>query len=264
MIFAFEDFVLDPERRELRRGGDLLAIEPQIFDLLQYLIQNRERVVSRDELIAAVWGGRIVSESTLSSRINALRCAVGDNGRDQRVIRTFSKKGIRFVAAVEYTKPGGAKREVWSRSMQRPSIAILPLSVVDQSRRLNQFGTGLTEQIIAELSRCSDVCVVARHASFQNADGLLDVRQAGHELGAGYILHGSVRRAHASVRVTVYLADASLGVNCWAERYDLKLDDAFGAQDRVHEVHRDNGGGATEQRRGRQRVGETRGIADRP
>ena len=98
---------------------------------------------------------------------------------------------------------------------------------------LNQFGTGLTEQIIAELSRCSDVCVVARHASFQNADGLLDVRQAGHELGAGYILHGSVRRAHASVRVTVYLADASLGVNCWAERYDLKLDDAFGAQDRV-------------------------------
>src|ERR1051326_7133871 len=101
MRFAFEDYVLDGNRPELRRGDNPIALEPQVFDLLIYLVQNRDRVVSKDDLIAAVWGGRIVSDSTLTSRINAARKAVADNGEEQRLIRTIARKGIRFVATVD-------------------------------------------------------------------------------------------------------------------------------------------------------------------
>jgi pimeloyl-ACP methyl ester carboxylesterase/DNA-binding winged helix-turn-helix (wHTH) protein len=100
MRFFFENHILDANRRELRRGSQLVALEPQVFDLLIYLIHNRDRVVSKDDLIASVWGGRIVSDSTLASRMNAARKAVGDNGDNQRIIRTIARKGVRFVCAV--------------------------------------------------------------------------------------------------------------------------------------------------------------------
>ena len=106
MQFQFEDFVLDTDRRELRRGSEPIAVEPQVFDLLVYLVQNRDRVVSKDDLIASVWGGRIVSDSTLTSRINAARKAVGDSGEEQKLIRTIARKGLRFVGAVR-TQPDG-------------------------------------------------------------------------------------------------------------------------------------------------------------
>ena len=100
MLYSFEDFSLDTARRELRRNGVLVALQPQVFDLLEYSIRNRERVVSKDDLLAAVWSGRIVSESTLSTRINAARSAIGDSGEKQRLLRTAHGKGIRFVGAV--------------------------------------------------------------------------------------------------------------------------------------------------------------------
>jgi pimeloyl-ACP methyl ester carboxylesterase len=107
VLFRFYEHVLDLDRRELRRGSERIAVEPQVFDLLAYLVQNRDRVVSKDDLIASVWGGRIVSESTLTSRINAARKALGDNGKDQRLIRTIARKGFRFVADV--SEPAGAR-----------------------------------------------------------------------------------------------------------------------------------------------------------
>jgi DNA-binding winged helix-turn-helix (wHTH) protein len=100
LLYAFENFFLDTARRELSRDGALIATQPQVFDVLQYLICNREHVVSKDDLIASVWGGRIVSESTLSTRINAARTAIEDSGEEQRLIRTVSRKGIRFIGVV--------------------------------------------------------------------------------------------------------------------------------------------------------------------
>ncbi len=108
MQFLFADQMLDTERRELRRGSERIAVEPQVFDLLIYLVENRDRVVSKDDLIASIWGGRIVSESTLTSRINAARKAVGDSGQDQKLIRTIARKGIRFVGDVR-TQTNGAE-----------------------------------------------------------------------------------------------------------------------------------------------------------
>src|SRR3954465_7474090 len=134
--FLFDDHVLDVDRRELRRPGEPIAIEPQVFDLLVLLVRNRDRVVSKDDLIASVWGGRIVSESTLTSRINAARRAVGDSGEDQRLIRTVARRGLRFVADVraERTDGGGPApagertRTVPPPWPDRPTIAVLPFA----------------------------------------------------------------------------------------------------------------------------------------
>jgi DNA-binding winged helix-turn-helix (wHTH) protein/pimeloyl-ACP methyl ester carboxylesterase len=98
--FSFQNHSVDLSRRELRRNGELVLVEPQVFDLIVYLVQNRNRVVSKDDLIAGVWDGRIVSDSTLTSRINAARKALGDSGDAQRFIKTIPRKGIRFVGDV--------------------------------------------------------------------------------------------------------------------------------------------------------------------
>ena len=139
MQFLFEDYVLDLDRRELTRGSKAIAIGPQVFDLLVYLVQNREHVVSKDNLLDAVWGGRIVSESTLTSHINAVRKAIGDNGEEQRLVRTIARKGFRFVGEVRETDaPDGfsspkaepaTSDETAAPALalpDKPSIAVLP------------------------------------------------------------------------------------------------------------------------------------------
>ncbi len=123
MLFCFSDFVLDPGRRELRRGAELVPVEPQVFDVLVYLIRNRDRVVSKDDLIEGVWAGRIVSESTLTSRINAARKAIGDSGAEQALIRTVARKGLRFVAEVtERAADAGTKDETSRRADPLPDL----------------------------------------------------------------------------------------------------------------------------------------------
>jgi DNA-binding winged helix-turn-helix (wHTH) protein len=100
LLFLFEDYTLDTDRRELRHGADAVPVAPQVFDLLAYLIKNRDRVASKDDLVAAIWGGRIVSDSALTTQINAARCVIGDCGAEQRLIKTLARKGLRFVGAV--------------------------------------------------------------------------------------------------------------------------------------------------------------------
>ena len=121
MQFLFADHALDIDRRELRRDAELIALEPQVFDLLVYLVENRDRVVSKDDVIAAVWGGRIVSESTLTSRINAVRKAVGDSGEEQRLIRTMPRKGFRFVGDVRETDDHLAERRGIAPTDKQPA-----------------------------------------------------------------------------------------------------------------------------------------------
>ncbi len=119
MQFRFENHLLDVNRRELRRGSELIQVEPQVFDLLLYLLQNRDHVVSKDDLIATVWGGRVVSDSTLASRINAVRKAVGDNGEEQRLIRTIARKGIRFVCSVDEPPEATTRSSAGSHALRQ-------------------------------------------------------------------------------------------------------------------------------------------------
>ena len=117
MIYWFEDFSLDGDRRELRRGSEIVAIEPQVFDVLEFLVVNRERVVSNDDLIRAVWQSRIVSDGTVSTRINAVRHALGDSGALQRLIRTLPRKGYRFVGHI-HPESGSGERSLCHRTAQ--------------------------------------------------------------------------------------------------------------------------------------------------
>ena len=121
MQFHFSNHVLDVDLRELTRGGESIAVEPQVFDLLVHLVENRDHVVTKDDLIETVWDGRIVSESTLTSRINAARKAVGDSGKDQTVIRTIARKGFRFVGDVQpQAANGGEARARCAPAARRP------------------------------------------------------------------------------------------------------------------------------------------------
>src|SRR6185312_10729413 len=129
--YLFEDYTFDIERRELHRGADAVSITPQVFDLLDYLIRNRERVVSKDELIGSVWNGRIVSDAALTTRLNAVRAAIGDTGEKQRLIKTLPRKGFRFVGQVREAReiassnPADAPESALALP-DKPSIAVLP------------------------------------------------------------------------------------------------------------------------------------------
>jgi TolB-like protein len=236
--YLFEDFALDGDRRELRRGNDLISVEPQVFDLLQYLIRNRERVVSKDDLVDAVWQGRIVSDATLASRINAARSALQDNGEQQRLIRTILRRGLRFVGTVR--EEGGAEAIAPVEQPKpglgipaRPSIAVLPFVNLSGDPEQDYFADGMVEDIITGLSRIRWLFVIARNSSFTYKGRAVDVKQVGQELGVRYVLEGSVRKVGSRVRITGQLIDAEDGSHLWAERYDRDLTDVFALQDEI-------------------------------
>ena len=247
MIYNFENYGLDVDRQELRRGADLVAVEPQVLDLLQYLIRNRERVVSKDDLIAHVWNGRIVSESTLTSRITSARQAIGDSGEDQRLIRTIARKGIRFVGEVRESEgpantagsksqdatPPLASNAVKPRLPDKPSIAVLSFTNMSGDPEQEYFSDGITEDIITALSRLRWFFVIARNSTFAYKGQAADVKHIGRDLGVRYVLEGSVRKGGNRVRITAQLIDAVTGNQIWADRYDGELTDVFALQDEI-------------------------------
>ena len=216
--FLFEDYVLDIERRELRRGSALLSMEPQVFDLLEFLVRNRDRVVSKDDLLASVWRGRIVSDSTLASRINAARRIIGDTGEHQRLIRTIIGKGVRFVgeAREQHDIDQSAARSVVSRL----SIVVLPFANFSNDLELEHFADGITDDLTTDLLRISGGFVIARKTAFTFKGKPVDVKKVGRELGVRYVVEGSVRRAGNLLRVNVQLSDAESGAHLWTDRLD--------------------------------------------
>jgi TolB-like protein len=246
MPFVFGDCVLDPDRRELSRGSEVIAIGPQVFDLLLYLIENRERVVSRDSLLDAVWNGRIVSESTLASHINAARKAIGDSGQEQRLIRTVARKGFRFVGEVKEAPASEGPDSLESGTTtsgedaaqvlvlpDKPSIAVLPFLNLSGDPAQDYFIDGVVEDIVSALSRIRWLFVIARNSSFTYKGRAVDVKQVGRELGVRYVLEGSMRKSANRVRITGQLIDATTGVHIWAERFEGALDDIFDLQDQI-------------------------------
>ena len=228
MQLRFGDHLIDTDSRELRRGGVLVTLEPQVFDLLVYLVQNRDRVVSKDDLLEAVWGGRIVSESALTSRITAVRKAIGDDGAAQRLIRTVPRNGLRFTGEVREEAAAPA-----SSPAARLSIVVLPFENLSNDPNQEYFADGITDDLTTDLSRISDMVVISRNTAFTYQGKRIDTKQIGRELGVRYVLEGSVRRSGSQIRINAQLIDAETDTHLWAERFDGDTSDLFALQDEI-------------------------------
>ena len=239
MRFAFGEHRIDVERREFLRDGAPAALEPQVFDLLVHLLRHRDRVIGKDELIASVWAGRTVSDATIDSRIKAVRQAIGDTGAAQGLIRTFPRKGVRFIGAVEeeYGLPSAPGEQVRASLPipDKPSVAVLPFANLSGDSDQDYFADGMVEDLITNLSRLRWLFVIARNSTF-TYKGQMDIRQVGRELGVRYVVEGSVRRAGNRIRVSAQLIEAESGCHAWAERYDRDLADIFALQDEIAEA----------------------------
>ena len=228
MLYRFDRFELDTAKAELRSAGDVLPIEPQVFALLAVLVEHRERLVSKDEIIEKVWDGRIVSESAVSSRIKSARQALGDDGRAQRFIRTLHRQGFRFVAETTVVRPSLPERtpaEAPIITSARPSIAITSFRLVGDAGPLAPIAEALPHELITELARLRWLFVTARGSSFRVSTADTDVREIGRLLGVTYCLSGTVDVAGTRLTVTVELHDTRNGGVVWADSYSTSIDD---------------------------------------
>lgn len=264
MKYRFASFELDLAQHELRRDGQAVHTEPQVFHLIVYLIRNHDRVVTKEELIETVWNGRIISEAAFSSRINGARRALGDNGTDQIFIRTLHRRGFRFVGEVEevigsdavalvsrtvdqpklVTGDAGISAEVSelsnvvseivrSEAVKRPSIAVLPFDNLSNDSENDYFTYGLTEDIIRLLARNRWLSVISRHSTIEFQGLAIGVREVGIQLGAKYVMSGSVRKNEQMISISAELARSEDGKLLWSDKYDLQLDNIFDVQEEM-------------------------------
>ncbi|MEX0349358.1 MAG: winged helix-turn-helix domain-containing tetratricopeptide repeat protein [Paracoccaceae bacterium] len=248
MKYRFGRFLFDTETFELSEDGKLIALEPQVFSIIRLLIENRHRMVSKSEMMDVVWGGRIVSEGAVSSRIRSARLALGDTGKSQHVIRTVHGQGLRFTADVEELDDLGGDTtaaRVTTDAVQtsfdlpdagdRPMIAVLPFESFTQASDEVVFAKGLTEETISNLARFRDLFVLSRLTTTKlvnEGSGVIDLSRL---LGADFVLEGSVRLTGATARVKVQLLDAATGLNVLAEQFEreVSLDNLYEIQDQI-------------------------------
>ncbi len=231
MIYRFGPFELDTTKVELRAGGEVRPVEPQVFSLLTLLVENRERLVSRDEILEKVWDGRIVSEAAVSSRIKSARHALDDDGAAQSFIKTIHRQGFRFVAETRAERgelAGGAGAEP-SEHDARPSIAVLPFRHIGPEEACPAIAEGLPHELITELSRLRWLFVTARGSSFRIRAADTDMGEIGRVLGVRYCLSGTVESGGSHLAVTAELVDTRDGGVVWADEY-------AGSIDEVHQV----------------------------
>lgn len=203
-----------------------------MLDLLLYLIEERGRVVTRDDLIASVWGGRIVSDAALSTGIRSVRKVVGDDGARQSVIKTFHGRGFRFVA--DLTMPEPAPTVPVEPGLRKPSIAVLPFAnLCEDAAAQDYFVDGICDDIISALSRIRWLPVISRNSTIYYKGQDRDLAEIGRDLDVTYALEGSVRKHANRVRIVVRLVEAATGNQIWADRFDLEMTDVFDVQDEI-------------------------------
>ena len=235
MIYALDGYRLDTDKRELRRGDELVPVEPQVFALLRLLIENRERLVGKDEIVERIWEGRIVSDSAIASRVKSARHAIGDSGEEQRRIRTAHKLGFRFVAEVEAPKSAtatvqeGDPAAMAEPRARRPSIAVLPFTLVGAAGPYRSIAEALPHDLIVELSRLRWLFVIARGSSFQFRGAGASIEKVRAALNVRYCLSGVVEIKLDRMTVTVELCDTDDSGVVWSESYETRVD-------AVHEV----------------------------
>ena len=235
MIYAFDQYELDLGQVELRYQGNAVAIEPQVFALLCLLIENRDRMVSKDEIIEKIWDSRVVSDSALTSRVKSARRAVGDDGDTQRIIRTVRGRGFRFVAEVEaqsaptdITEMVEVNKQVVPETV-RPSIAVLPFQWLGKDNEYAILADALPYELITALSRLRWLAVIARGSSFRFRMANADIREIGKALNVSYCVSGLVEVRGRTMAVTIELIDTRDNNILWGDQFTFKLDD-------VHDV----------------------------
>ena len=234
MAVVFGDCVLDLDRFELRRNGEPVNIEPQAMRILVELIEHRDRVVSKEELLDSVWGGRFVSESALTTQIKAVRRAVGDTGRAQEVLKTVHGRGYMFVADIVDEATGdGATRPV---ERANPLLAVLPFASLTADPDRTHVAEGLTHDVITALSKHHWLRVLPRATAATYGAEVDPVERLRTELEVHYVVDGTLRLEQDRLRVTVSLTDAIEGTCVWAERYDRRIDDLFDVLDDITDV----------------------------
>ncbi|MGM0584580.1 MAG: winged helix-turn-helix domain-containing protein [Pseudomonadota bacterium] len=240
MIYAFEDCTLDLDRVELRRAGEPVAIEPQVFEVLRVLIDRRERVVTRDELLAQVWNGRFVSDSALSSRIKSLRRAIGDDGKAQRLVRTVQRRGFRFVGEVREIAPAAqppapapapAPERMVAELLSRPAVAVLPFTDMTTPTGAGYLADGVTDEVAAALCAWRCFPVISRNTSFRYRGSDLSAPEIGRATGARYLLVGALQVSEGRARLSAALIDAETDRQMWSGRILRPVDEIFTLQE---------------------------------
>jgi TolB-like protein len=239
MIYRFGTFELDLARAELRTDGEPRSVEPQVFALLALLLENRERLVSKDEIVEKVWDGRIVSDAAIASRIKSARKALGDDGKNQRFIKTIHGQGVRFVAEArvlhtdvtawhQATPPSHA-----TGPPLRPSIAVLPFRVLGDAACCAAIADGLPHELISELSRLRWLFVTARGSSFRLRGSEADMTEIGRLLGVRYCLSGVLEITGRRLTAAVELIDTRDGGVVWAEHLHGVVDDVHQFREQI-------------------------------
>jgi adenylate cyclase len=240
MMLQFEGYTLDVARNMLHAADREIALRRKSFELLRYLAENADRLVTKEELLKAIWPDVTVSDESLTHCVSEVRQALHDG--DQAIIKTIPRRGYRFaapvtriVASAPESPPARSESPHAGEGREggRACIAVLPFTNLGGDPEQDYFSDGMTEDIITELSRFSELQVIARNSSFQYKGRAVDIRQVGQELGARYVLEGSVRRSGERIRIAAQLIDAVTGAHRWAERYDRELHDTFAVQDDV-------------------------------
>ena len=242
MLYRFDAFELDADRVELRRNGVLIPIERQVFALLHVLLQNPDRMVSKEEIVETVWSGRFVSDSAVSSRIKSARRALGDDGKEQRFIRTLHGQGFRFLAEVRTLAPPRPAPPTERRpeddgpqpgAQTRPSIAVFPFRLIGAADLHPAIGDALAHDLISALARLRWLFVIARGSTFRFRPDDLDPGRAGQMLNVGYALSGLVETFASTVTITVELTETRTGGILWADRLAGRIDDIHTMRARI-------------------------------
>lgn len=253
MLYRFDSFTLDLARGCLEVAGREVELRPKCFDVLRHLLENDNRLISKEALVAAVWPQVVVSDESLARCISDVRAAIADH--EHKLIKTVPRRGYLFTADVSRHEHAGARPRrrdpetvtehastenaltrsalTGNASTERPSIAVLAFTSLSGDPDQEYFSDGITEDIITGLSRLKSLFVIARSSSFTYKGKSVDIKRVGCELGVRYVLEGSVRKAGDRVRITGQLVDAATGNHIWADRYDGTLEDVFDLQDRV-------------------------------
>jgi TolB-like protein len=245
MQYQFDNFILDTERFQLMRYGEAVRTEPQVMELLIFLIENRGRMVSRIELNDSVWNGRVVSDSALSSRIKIARKVLGDDGRKQRYIRTIHKKGFTFTSEVDVHETGNddsspdtdsAASNQISDSIsadRKPTIAVIAFNNLGADPEKQFISDGITEDIITALSKISKLVIMVFPLSSTEGETFDDKLSTARKIGIDYLLEGSVRSEGDNLRISSRLIEVASAQHRWAQRYDRKNSAIFELQDNI-------------------------------